>query len=109
VTSDGKNSEAQLRYHARSVYAVLSVANPKKPIRVNLLQDGKPLDSSAAGMDVHSDANGSYLEVSEPRMYYLIKNPDFGSHLLVLKPEASDFMLHSFTYGNNCQQDFEQK
>ena len=41
-------------------------------------------------------------------MYYLVKNPAFGSHLLVLKT-ASDFILHSFTYGNNCQQDFEQK
>ena len=109
VTSAGKNSEAQLRYHSRSVYAVLSVANPKKPARVDLLEDGKPLDSNAVGVDAHSDSNRSYIEVSEPRMYYLVKNPDFGSHLLVLKPEASDFMLHSFTYGNNCQQDFEQK
>lgn len=109
VTSGGKNAEAQLRYHARSVYAVLSVANPKKPIRLDLVEDGKPLDSSTAGVDVHSDPNPSYVEVSEPRMYYLVDNPAFGSHLLVLKPEASDFMLHSFTYGNNCQQDFEQK
>lgn len=109
VTSAGKNSEAQLRYHSRSVYAVLSVPNPKKPVRLDLLQDGKPLDSSAAGVDAHSDLNGSYIEVSEPRMYYLVDNPAFGSHLLVLKPAASDFMLHSFTYGNNCQQDFEQK
>ena len=109
VTSAGKSSEAELVYHARSVYAVLSVPNPKKPVRLDLLQDGKPLDSSTAGVDARSDANGSYLEVSEPRMYYLVKNPAFGSHLLVLKPETSDFVLHSFTYGNNCQQDFEQK
>ena len=109
ATSAAKNSEVQLRYHSRSVYAVLSVPNPKKPVRLDLLQDGKPLDSSVAGVDAHSGPNGSYLEVSEPRMYYLVKNPAFGSHLLVLKPEASDFTLHSFTYGNNCQQDFEEK
>jgi thiol-disulfide isomerase/thioredoxin len=109
VTSASKNSEAELRYHARSVYAVLSVSNPKKPVRLDLQQDGKPLDSDAAGVDVHSDASGSYVEVGEPRMYYLVKNPAFGSHMLVLKAAASDLMLHSFTYGNNCQQDFEQK
>lgn len=109
VTAAGKNSAVELTYHSRSVYAVLSVSNPKKPVRLDLLQDGKALDPSAAGVDAHSDANGSYLEVGEPRMYYLVKNPAFGSHSLVLKPEASDFMLHSFTYGNNCQQDFEQK
>ena len=109
VTSADKHDEAQLRYHARSVYAVLSVANPKKPVRVDVLQDGQPLDSNEASTDVHSDSQGSYLEVSSPRMYYLIKNPSFSSHLLTLEPESADFALHSFTYGNNCQQEFEQK
>ena len=78
-------------------------------MRVYLLQDDKPLDRSEAGIDVHFDSQGSYLEVSGPRMYYLVKIAVFGSHLLVLEPEASDFVLHSFTYGNDCQQDFEQK
>jgi hypothetical protein len=41
-------------------------------------------------------------------MYYLVKNTAFASHLLALKPEAAGFVLHSFTYGNNCQQDFDQ-
>jgi len=109
VTSADKHGEAQLRYHARSVYAVLSVANPKKPVRVDVQQDGKPLDPDRAAVDVRFDSHGSYLEVSEPRMYYLVKNPAFASHLLALAADAPDFTLHSFTYGNNCQQDFEQK
>ena len=109
ITSDGKNDQAQLRYHARSVYAVLSVENPKKPVRVNLLQDGKPLAQAEAGVDVHLDSQGSYLEVSSPRMYYLVNNSAFGSHVLTLAPQAPGFGLHSFTYGNDCQQNFEQK
>jgi thiol-disulfide isomerase/thioredoxin len=113
VTSDfahnDKHGTAQLRYHARSVYAVLSVADPKKPVRVYLLQDGKPLAQNEAGVDVHFDTQGSYLDVSTPRMYYLVKNSEFGSHLLTLEPERAEFVLHSFTYGNNCQQEFEQK
>ncbi|MFZ0732751.1 MAG: redoxin domain-containing protein [Candidatus Sulfotelmatobacter sp.] len=109
VTSDEKHGTAELRYHARSVYAVLSVADPKKPVRIYLLQDGKPLGQSQAGVDIHFDAQGSYLEVSSPRMYYLVKNAAFGSHLLTLEPQRAEFLLHSFTYGNNCQQDFEQK
>lgn len=109
VTSGDKHGEAQLRYHARSLYAVLSVANPKKPVRVGLLQDGKPLDTGEAGVDVQFDSRGSYLEISNPRMYYLVRNPAFGLHLLTLQPEGPDFVMHSFTYGNNCQQDFEQK
>jgi len=106
ATSTSKQGSAELRYHARSAYAVLSVENPKKPVRVDVLQDGKPLAKDEAAADVQFDAQGSYLEVSEPRMYYLLKNSVFGSHLLTLKPQDKGFSLHSFTYGNDCQQDF---
>lgn len=109
VTSSDKHGEAQLRYHARSLYAVLSVENPKKPVRIDVLQDGKPLESKEAGVDVQFDSKGSYLEIGSPRMYYLVSNSAFGSHLLTLQPEGPQFTIHSFTYGNNCQQDFEQK
>ncbi|HEY6338815.1 MAG TPA: redoxin domain-containing protein [Candidatus Sulfotelmatobacter sp.] len=109
VTSADKHGSAQLRYHARSLYAVVSVENPKKPVRIDLLQDGKPLDANDAGVDVHFDSQGSYLEISSPRMYYLVKNAAFASHLFVLEAEAAGFALHSFTYGNNCQQNFEQR
>jgi len=109
ATSADKHGQAQLRYHARSVYAVLSVANPKKALRVDLLQDGKPLDPDQAGVDVRFDARAAYLEVGEPRMYTLVRNLAFSSHVLTLAPDAGDFVLHSFTYGNNCQQDFEPK
>ena len=88
---------------------MLSVENPKKPARVYLRQDNQPLAAANAGADVSFDAQGSYLEVAEPRMYYLVKNPAFGAHLLALEPRAQGFTLHSFTYGNDCQQDFEQE
>ena len=109
VTSDEKKDTAELRYHARSVYAVLSLANSRKSVRVYLLQDGKPLDQSNAGVDVHFDTQGSFLEVNNPRMYYLVKNPAFAEHVLELEPQTQDFVLHSFTYGNNCQQEFDQR
>jgi len=109
ASSAEKHGEATLRYHARSVYAVLSVEDPKKPVRVYLLQDGKPLGQSESGMDVRFDSQGSFLEVGEPRMYYLVKNSTFGSHLLMLEPQAPLVTLHSFTYGNDCQQNFEQR
>jgi thiol-disulfide isomerase/thioredoxin len=113
VTSNEKHGTAQLRYHARSLYAVMSTANPKQSVRVYILQDGKPLNhndaQSDAGVDVKFDAQGSYLDINSPRMYYLVKNPAFGSHLIELQPQAPDFVLHSFTYGNDCQQDFDQR
>lgn len=106
-TDDKKGGSASLRYHARSLYAVLSVENPNKPVRLYLVQDGKPLTADDAGSDVKFDSQGSYIEVAEPRMYYVIKNPASGSHLLVLNAERRGLALHSFTYGNDCQQGFQ--
>ncbi len=108
VISEAPGVSANLRYHARSLYAVLSVSNSKKPGRLYLEQDGKALDKSNAGVDVQFDSKGSYIEVSEPRMYYLVNNPEFGAHVIRLIPGARGFDLHSFTYGNNCQQNFAQ-
>lgn len=108
VTSADKKQpvEAVLRYHARAVYAVLSLDNVKKPVRVYVLQDGKPLDKSNAGKDVQFDAHGSFIDVSEARMYYVVLNPAFAPHVLSLEAQGPGFTLHSFTYGNNCQLNF---
>jgi thiol-disulfide isomerase/thioredoxin len=103
--ADGEG-KAELRYRGRSVYAVLSVQGPKKPVRLDVLQDRKPLERSIAGTDVRFDSEGSYILVSDPRLYYLVKNTAFGSHLLTLRPQGGGIALHSFTYGNDCQQDF---
>jgi thiol-disulfide isomerase/thioredoxin len=110
VTSAGgkKPVEAELRYHARAVYSVLSLDNSKKSVRVYIRQDGKALDHDNAGKDVQLDSNGSYIDVSEPRMYYVVLNPAFAPHLLLLEPQDSGLTLHSFTYGNNCQLNFGQ-
>lgn len=111
VTSAAPDASAYAlhKYHARSLYAVLSVADPAKPVRVELLQDGSPLPQEDAGKDVRFDAKGAYVEVGEPRMYDLVKNRSFGQHMLALKPQGPGFSLHSFTYGNDCQQEFEEK
>jgi hypothetical protein len=104
VVSEAADAGAALAYHARSVYAVLSA--DKRSARVNVTQDGRPLTKSEAGADIRFDGATSYLEVSDPRMYDLVKNPAFGAHLLTLTAAQPGFGLHSFTYGNNCQQNF---
>jgi thiol-disulfide isomerase/thioredoxin len=102
VTSEDRNTGAELRYHAKELYAVLSVEK-NKSVRVDLYQDGGPLPKDAAGADVKFDAKGAYVDVSEARMYYLLRSPAFGGHLVSLRPDAPGFTLHSFTFGNNCQ------
>jgi thiol-disulfide isomerase/thioredoxin len=102
VTSEGHGAAAEVRYHARSLYSVMSL-NGAKDVRVNLFQDGNPMPKESAGTDVKFDNKGAYVEVTEGRMYYLVRTPTFTAHLISLQPEGSGLTLHSFTYGNNCQ------
>ena len=87
VTSEGHGAAAEVRYHARSLYSVLSLIGAKE-VRVDLFQDGTPMPKE---------------EVTEPRVYYLVRTPNFAAHLISLQPEGPGLTLHSFTYGNNCQ------
>ncbi len=102
ATSEGHNSGAEIRYHARSLYAVLSLAGAKQ-MRVSLFEDGAALSKEDAGEDVKFDDKGAYIEVTEARMYYLVRSPKFTAHLISLEPEGAGLTLHSFTFGNNCQ------
>jgi thiol-disulfide isomerase/thioredoxin len=101
-----KAAQMQMRYHARELYAVVNVTRGK-PSRLYVEQDGHWLTKANKGVDVKIDAKGrSYLDVAEPRMYYLVTNPRFGSHEVTLYPTAPGMMVDSFTFGNDCQMDF---
>jgi hypothetical protein len=77
------------------------------PSRLYVMQDGHYLTAANKGVDVQIDGQSrSYIEVREPRMYYVVQNPEFGSHTVELFPTAPGFTLNSFTFGNNCQTDF---
>jgi peroxiredoxin len=94
----------EIRYHARSLYAVLSLDGTKQ-VKVYLFQDGGPLPKNGAGSDVKFDSKGAYVEVTQGRMYYLVRSPKFTAHLISLNPEGPGLTLHSFTFGNDCQLD----
>jgi thiol-disulfide isomerase/thioredoxin len=98
--------ELEMRYHARELYSVINVARGH-PERLYIMQDGRYLTKENKGADVQVDAKGrSYIEVREARMYYLVSNPAFGSHTVVLTPTEPGITIDSFTFGNNCQTDF---
>lgn len=104
--SEPGTDRATMRYHARELYVVMNVSHGH-PSRLYVMQDGHYLTAANKGVDIQIDEQGrSYIEVREPRMYYLVQNPEFGSHTLELFPAASGFTLNSFTFGNNCQTHF---
>lgn len=102
VISEGHGAAAELRYHARSLYSVIS-RKGDKPIRVDIFQDGGPLPKDGGGSDVRFDAKGAFLEVTDSRMYYVVRSPAFSAHLISLQPEGPGLELDSYTFGNNCQ------
>ena len=98
---------ATMQYHARELYSVMNLARGRSA-RLYIKQDGAYLTATNKGADVKIDSDGrSYLEVSEPRMYYLVQNPQFGSHSIDLFPAADGVMIDSFTFGNSCQTKFD--
>jgi len=103
---DAKAARLEMRYHARELYSVINVSRGK-PSRLYIQQDGHWLTAANKGADVKIDAQGrSYMEIAEPRMYYLVANRGFGSHVVTLFPAAPGLTVNSFTFGNNCQVDF---
>jgi len=76
-----------LNYSASGVNLVM--ASPRMPsCEVIIQQDGKLLSARLATADarfrVRLGEEESFLNVSEPRMYQLVSNPDFGAHTLEL-------------------------
>ncbi len=101
VTSAAEGAAAEVRFHARSTYAVMNANG--KPVRVDLYEDGGPVAKDSAGSDVQFDNRGAYVMVNDARMYYLLRTPRFSGHLLSLEAEAPGLTLHTFAYGNDCQ------
>jgi hypothetical protein len=86
------------RYEALEANAVLSSSSGKL-IEVEVLQDGKPLAKEFAGIDVIVTHEGqSILFVDKPRMYQLVRNPQFGEHELKLKTSSPGLEVYAFSF-----------
>lgn len=101
MVSGGNDGYAALRYHA---IAVVAVMRPEQgAVRVNVMQDGKPLAREDAGPDIRYDASGvSYVNVDAARAYDLVMNARFGSHELRLQPQHYGLALYSFDF-ESCE------
>ena len=99
-----------LPYRAATVNAVLSPSadvvevalelrpSPAEPL-VFVQQDGRSLDPLIAGADVEFAANGqSYVRVNRPRLYQIVRNPNYAAHELTLTFAAPRLALYAFTF-----------
>ncbi len=90
----GQGSGLELRFYANNVYIVLTPG--KGGEEADVLLDGKPLEESVAGADVH----GGILTASEPKLYHLVDlRGSPGVHLLSLRFHRGGTRVYTFTFG----------
>jgi len=95
---DGKEGYLIIRYRAAEVNAVIKPEG-EKDFKVFITQDENYLSEENKGDDVMIDADGkSFLLIREPKMYNLVKNREFGDHILKLATTSNGFALYSFTF-----------
>ncbi len=70
-----------------------------KPVTVRVELDGKPPSDQHAGADLKTDAHGRFLEVSENRLYEIIKTGKSQAHELKLKTDSDKLCLYTYTFG----------
>jgi thiol-disulfide isomerase/thioredoxin len=107
----GEQGTIVLPYHAASANAVLApAADPvalrldlEPPVKVEVTQDGAPLEALAAGEDVVIEAGRSYVVVDAPRMYSLARNPDASPHVLRLNVPARGLAAFAFSFSTCVQ------
>ncbi len=93
-------------YEAGEVYLVVNNAG-SSPINIHLLQDGKPLTRHNAGDDVVLRASGeSILPVREGRVYHIIKNHEFGEHLIKLTVSSKSLEFYELSFVSSVIPEF---
>jgi thiol-disulfide isomerase/thioredoxin len=86
-----------LLYHGSEVSAVLKPEG-QAPCELDVLQDGRPVGAEERGDDLSIRPDGTtYCLVDEARSYHLIKNREFGEHVLRLTASSRGCSVYSFT------------
>ncbi len=85
-------------YKATEVNAVLKPEGERQ-FQVFIQQDDRFLTKTNKGSDVLIDEEGrSFVLVTEPRLYRLIKNEEFGEHILRLHSRSNGFAVYSLSF-----------
>jgi len=85
-------------YQGAEVNAVLS-AKDDKQFEMTVRQDDQFLSSENRGDDIHVKADGvSVIRIDEPKMYNVVRNKEFGEHVLRLSTRSNACELYSLTF-----------
>ena len=97
--TDDLSDYIALNFIGRSANVVIDPPEPDE-FKVYVEIDDRPLTEEEAGEDIEHDAEGnSFFTVDEGRMYKIVEVPEFGSHVLKLSSNSSNFAIFAFTFG----------
>jgi hypothetical protein len=97
-SSEGKEGASTVMYNAKEVYAVIKPEGESN-FQVFVQQDEKYLTADNKGDDVKIDSEQrSHILVKEPKLFHLVKNPEFAEHKLRLITRSNGFALYSFSF-----------
>jgi thiol-disulfide isomerase/thioredoxin len=87
-----------VHYCAREVNAVFKPDGVSR-FELEVTQDGRPLRDEDCGEDVHVGTDGrSVVTVTEARLYGLVKNPQYGEHVVRLTTRSGGCSLYSIAF-----------
>ena len=93
----GREGHVLARYQGLDVQAVLEPEGEKKA-EITVRQDNEFLAANR-GEDVRLDKRGrSYVVVDEPRLYNLVRNREYGEHLIRLSGGEHRFAIYGFAF-----------
>jgi thiol-disulfide isomerase/thioredoxin len=85
-------------YQAVEVGGVLRQEG-KGNVEVDVRQDDRYLSSEIRGEDVRIGGDGrSFLVVTEPRLYNIVRNREYGEHVVKLTAHGSTLAVHAFSF-----------
>lgn len=93
-----ENNYLLVYYRGKEVNTVLE-PDKQKSVRVYINQDEEFITKGIAGSSIQfDDKNRSFIEVNEPGFYHLIKNYEFGEHIIKLFTIDEDFKFYSISF-----------
>jgi hypothetical protein len=93
---NGAGGRIAYQFHARDLHLVMGPGSRGKPVRFQVLMDGKPA-GAVHGSDVDGQGNGA---VTEPRMYQLIRQQaPIADRRFEIQFLDSGVKAFSFTFG----------
>lgn len=96
----GASGESRLciPYMAKEVNLVVHPPAYGGAARIQIEQDGQPLEQDDAGADVNRDDGRPGLTIDTPRLYRIINNREIGRHELTLRTKSDGVALFAFTF-----------